>query len=158
MTNNLIKLLDRFAMFLQRKDASFGAVPVMKKGKEYQFLIIQHQAGHWGFPKGHPEKEETELQTAMRELNEETGLTHFRMSSEVSFEEVYHFYLWRKRITKTVKYFIAFIEKPEVQLQEEEIADSRWVKLAEAEKLISFEPARKILRDVHQYLSTQDKE
>ena len=48
-----------------------------------EFLIIQHSVkpnvteGHWDFPKGHVEENETEFETAVRELKEETGITDF---------------------------------------------------------------------------------
>ena len=55
-------------------DASFGVIPFKKiKGVWHVFLICHHD-GHWGFPKGHPEGEETSIQAAERELFEETGL------------------------------------------------------------------------------------
>ena len=50
-----------------------------------EFLIIQHSTesnelkGHWDFPKGHVEENETELETASRELKEETGIEDFRL-------------------------------------------------------------------------------
>ena len=37
--------------------------------------MIKHKnGGHWAFPKGHVEKKETEPETALREIKEETGL------------------------------------------------------------------------------------
>ena len=41
---------------------------------ENKVLLVKHNDGHWGFPKGHVEKDETELQTAIREVKEETNL------------------------------------------------------------------------------------
>jgi 8-oxo-dGTP pyrophosphatase MutT (NUDIX family) len=40
-----------------------------------EYLIIRNRKGHWDFPKGKQEPGETVLETAMRELYEETGLT-----------------------------------------------------------------------------------
>ena len=37
-------------------------------------LIIKHNQGHYGFPKGHVEKNETEQETAIRETKEETNI------------------------------------------------------------------------------------
>ena len=37
-------------------------------------LVIQQVKGHWGFPKGHVENGETEIETALREIKEETNL------------------------------------------------------------------------------------
>ena len=40
-----------------------------------EFLILLQTNSCWSFPKGHMEAGETEVQTALRELHEETGLT-----------------------------------------------------------------------------------
>ena len=39
-----------------------------------QILLVHQNAGHWGMPKGHVENDETEIQTAKREVKEETNL------------------------------------------------------------------------------------
>ena len=39
-----------------------------------EFLLMRH-ADRWDLPKGHVDPGETEMQCALRELNEETGLT-----------------------------------------------------------------------------------
>ena len=41
------------------------------------FLLIQHQAGHWAFPKGHANPGESPAETARREFAEETGYIGF---------------------------------------------------------------------------------
>jgi 8-oxo-dGTP pyrophosphatase MutT (NUDIX family) len=40
-----------------------------------EVLLVNEGDGFWGFPKGRPEKDETLLETAVREIAEETGLT-----------------------------------------------------------------------------------
>ena len=50
-------------------EKSCGAI-VLDGGK---ILVIQQAEGHWGFPKGHVEAGETEVQTAIREIKEETN-------------------------------------------------------------------------------------
>ncbi|MFZ5500518.1 MAG: NUDIX domain-containing protein, partial [Candidatus Micrarchaeota archaeon] len=37
------------------------------------YLLLHYTAGHWDFPKGHVEADESEAETALRELLEETG-------------------------------------------------------------------------------------
>jgi len=39
-----------------------------------KILPIKHRKRHWSFPKGHEEKEETESETALCWVKEETGL------------------------------------------------------------------------------------
>ena len=43
-------------------------------------LLLQYPQGHWGFPKGHYEEEDGAYQrTALRELEEETGISEVEM-------------------------------------------------------------------------------
>ena len=42
--------------------------------KDNQVLLIKSVKGHWSFPKGHVENDETELETANREILEETNV------------------------------------------------------------------------------------
>ncbi len=55
---------------------SCGVLPyrVTDRGREY-LIVYEHFSQCWSLPKGHMEAGESELQTARRELLEETGLT-----------------------------------------------------------------------------------
>ncbi len=46
----------------------------LKEGVPY-YVVVQQKAGNYSFPKGHMEEGETEIETARREISEETGLT-----------------------------------------------------------------------------------
>ena len=49
-------------------EKSCGAVIYRKIDENLEFLSISHRNdGHWGFPKGHVEKNESEEETAIRE-------------------------------------------------------------------------------------------
>lgn len=55
---------------------SCGVLPWRKTNGNREFLIVFEQFSQcWSLPKGHMEAGETEVQTALRELQEETGLT-----------------------------------------------------------------------------------
>lgn len=54
---------------------SCGVIPYRWSGIEKEYLILLQTNHCWSFPKGHMEAGETEKQTALRELLEETGLT-----------------------------------------------------------------------------------
>ncbi len=56
------------------KEKSCGGVVFYKDDKGILFLIEKMNRGHYSMPKGHVEKAETELDTALREIKEETGL------------------------------------------------------------------------------------
>ena len=57
------------------KEKSCGAVVFRKSASKLEFIAVKSKAnGHWGFPKGHVETGESEAETAIREVFEETGL------------------------------------------------------------------------------------
>jgi len=79
------------------EDYSFGVIPIFRKvkGSEgYRFLLVKHaQADYWGFPKGHQEIGESDVETALRELAEETGITDCEIHGEIQFVDEYTFEL-----------------------------------------------------------------
>ena len=57
-----------------KKEKSCGAVVFCSKDGNLSFLLVRQKNGFWSFPKGHMEAGETEQETALREIKEETGL------------------------------------------------------------------------------------
>ncbi|HBL00046.1 MAG TPA: NUDIX hydrolase [Microcoleaceae bacterium UBA10368] len=139
------------------KDECFGIVPIFTNETDSLFLLIQHQAGHWGFPKGHANPGESAIETAKRELEEETGIRDCEVLEEPSFVEHYSFVKEGEPIEKTVTYFLAFVNSMEVQLQAEEIQNSAWICFEEAVKLITFDANRQVLREVKAYLDGRNE-
>ncbi|NCP17256.1 NUDIX hydrolase [Candidatus Kuenenbacteria bacterium CG_4_9_14_3_um_filter_39_14] len=134
------------------KVKSCGIIPVLKQNNKIKFLLIQHQAGHWAFPKGGVEQGETEAETAKRELREETGIKDFKTLNDIYFTEKYSFEKDGKKYDKMVKYFLAWVRNSEVKLLKSELQNYRWLEYAEAIKLITYEDAKNILRQVNKYL------
>ena len=90
-----------------------------------EFLLIQHPAksngdeGHWDFPKGHVEGSETELETAKRELIEETGIVNFRLFDGFRHRIEYNFQKGNEMVLKEVIFFLAESNTKEVVLSSE---------------------------------------
>lgn len=137
------------------RDEAFGIVPILYQSPRYLFLLIQHHAGHWGFPKGHADPGESALQAACREFAEETGITQYQVLEEVSFSEHYTFSREGQRFVKTVVYFPALVQSSTVNCQAEEIRAYAWVDYDAAIARLTFDGARRILMDVHQYLTSR---
>lgn len=110
--------------------------------EDNKVLLIQQMKGHWGFPKGHVEGNETEEETAMREVKEETNI-------EVKIQKDYRYtetYLADKDIEKEVVYFIAEKTGGEIKPQEAEVRDIKWFHFQEALETITYEDTKKIFQ------------
>jgi bis(5'-nucleosidyl)-tetraphosphatase len=143
-------------------DRSFGIVPVTPPPEietpetpqtEPQFLLIQHQAGHWGFPKGHAEANETPVAAACREFEEETGIRAYRLLDETAFSESYRFTKKQKLIEKTVIYYVALVETKQVTIQADEVRDFAWLTYSEALNRITFAQSHVLLTQVKAHLT-----
>lgn len=134
------------------KDEAFGIVPILRQEEGEKFLLIQHHAGHWGFPKGHADPGETAIAAACREFEEETGITAYKLLGETSFSEEYSFIRNKKNVRKTVTYFPAVVTSDVVTCQAKEIKDYAWLPYEAAVNKITFNPARQLLVEVYDYL------
>lgn len=124
------------------EEESFGIIPLRQTQSEWYVLLIRHQKGrHWGFPKGRGNPGETPLQSAIRELKEETNLDIEHLLQEHPLTEDYQFYLKKDIVHKKVSYFSAIV-KGDLVLQEEEIQDAKWVLLKEAVGYLSFKESQ----------------
>ena len=140
------------------QDQSFGIIPIHEQDGERRFLLVHQTKGHWGFPKGHAEKGETDQETALRELAEETGLASCQLISEDAFIERYAFVnKTGKRVDKTVTFFLGRIDDPSVTIQPEEVHDYAWLLADEVGGRLTFPEARELFSRVLAYLDAQNR-
>ncbi|MBE6841846.1 MAG: NUDIX domain-containing protein [Ruminococcus sp.] len=126
-------------------EKSCGGVVYRKSHGNLEILLIKHiNSGHWSFPKGHIEANETEQETALREIKEETGID---VVLDPSFRETVH-YSPKKDTNKEVVYFLAKPKQFEIIPQEEEIADARWVEINHACTILTYENDRMVVGKV----------
>lgn len=131
------------------QEESFGIIPLKQEGKEWSFFLILHKNGnHWGFPKGKREVEETPLESAARELFEETGLKIERLLTDVPIFEKYIFSRKGKQVEKSVTYFPALVSG-EVLLQEQEVREGGWFPYEQALKRLTFQEARNLCKQLY---------
>lgn len=151
-----ISLLTLFNMVesIPVQDEAFGIVPIFQADHAYQFLVIQHLAGHWGFPKGHADPGEDAIQAACREFVEETGISGYTLLATVKFSEQYNYIRDGQSFHKTVVYYPAMVESQTVACQPDEIRDYAWLTYEAAIARLSFEGAKRVLAEVKQYLET----
>ena len=56
------------------KEYSCGAILFCYDENVRKYVLVQEASGSYGFPKGHKENDETDIETAKREIFEETGI------------------------------------------------------------------------------------
>lgn len=126
-----------------KKEKSCGAVVYRQQDSWAEVLLICHKnGGHWAFPKGHVEKGEAEVETAQREIWEETGL---KVKADTGFRYTVA-YSPKPGVMKDVVYFAAEYAGGKAAAQEEEVTGIRWEKPQQALGLITYENDREVLR------------
>lgn len=126
-----------------KREKSCGALVYRVENDELMLLLLRHRhGGHWSFPKGHVEGDETEVQTALREVLEETSL---HVTLQPDFRHTVE-YFPKPGVKKLVVYFLGEASPDEEAIkQEEEIGELRWVRLDDAFDLVSFKNDRDLL-------------
>ncbi len=137
-----------------KRDESFGVVPLRKQEGQWYAFVVKRTSDFWEFPKGHADEGETPLESAARELQEETGLTIERLIQEDPLLIKYQFSNWQHQsISKKVYYYIAEVSGEAVYLQPKEVVDGRWVPLSQADQLLTYANSQNMCRQVLALLS-----
>lgn len=117
---------------------------------EKKVLIVQHRlGGHWAFPKGHVENNETEYDTALREVKEETGV---RITILDGFRRT-NTYSPAKDIQKCVVYFAAVTSQRETVPQPEEIKIAEFLPIDAAMKQLTYAPDKELLAEAVKFMT-----
>ena len=134
---------------------SCGFVVYKRVGNENYYLIIKSLNGDVGFPKGHMESGESELETAIRELKEETGvdvkvIQGFRRQIEYEL----------RRVPDTIKqsvYFLGECTSDNIVCQEAEVAEASFLSYENSIKMLTFEETKNILKEAEAFLGSARK-
>lgn len=107
-------------------------------------LLVKQTKGHWSFPKGHMEEGESEIQTAVREVKEETNVDVIPDETKRYVEE----YLMDNGNMKQVIYFVSKQASSNIKAQESEIAEIAWLPFEKALETITYDNTRELLLKV----------
>lgn len=108
-----------------------GVIPYRTGHNGTEFLVLLQNNNCWSFPKGHAEAGETEEQTALRELKEETGLSAVLTPEQRVVSEYTYLPL-------TIKQVVLFPGQVtgDITLQAAEIQTHQWVCASALEGLL----------------------
>lgn len=132
------------------EERSAGAVVYREAGSSRLFLLLQN-AGRWDFPKGGVEKGESEIQTVVREVKEETGLTDFKIVP--GFRKVIEYFYRRdgKNIHKQVVYLLGVTKDERVKISFEHQGFG-WFPYQEALERASYDNSKVTLTDAEKFI------
>ena len=150
---NIVRMTEKFipagsAEFVCYYEKSCGAVMFTHALGERKYILITNISGHIGFPKGHIEYGETEKQTALREIYEETGV-HTAIID--GFREFYNYRI-NNFIKKKAIYFLAEFDPKDIQMDIMEISEYHLLNYEEALALLNFRHDKKILEKAEQFI------
>ncbi len=132
---------------------SAGGIVYCKVSSDYKIALILDTNSQWTFPKGHIEKGEKPEAAALRETEEEIGLTNLEIADLL--EKADYWFKWEDNLIHKFVYFylIKSVENNNLKHQEEEIQDAQWFSPAEALEKVGYkEQNQPILRKAYAIL------
>jgi 8-oxo-dGTP pyrophosphatase MutT (NUDIX family) len=140
-----------------REERSAGAVLFYLDSAvgKIEYLLLNYAAGHWDFPKGNIENGEHELQTAHREIQEETGIHDVEFFKGFRSKIEYHYQRNQRLIQKEVIFFLARTSIRDVTLSYEHNAYS-WLAYEKALALLTYKNAKNVLIEAKLFLEKKN--
>lgn len=132
------------------EERSAGAVVFRDSPAGRMYLLLQN-GGRWDFPKGGVEEGESELQTVLREVEEETGLKDIKILP--GFRKVIEYFYRRdgKNIHKQVAYLLASTPTDRVKISFEHQGFG-WFRFEEAVDKASYGNSKLTLKEAEGFV------
>ena len=138
-------------------EKSCGAVVFREaecSGEKQRYVLMikhSHNSNH-SFPKGHVESGESEIETAQREVFEETAV---RINIVDKFRHPVY-YRPRPGAKKEVVYFLALTDQVDTMPAKGETVFADWVPVEKASGLLAHENDRRVLARALEYLENKN--
>lgn len=130
------------------KEKSCGSIIFKYDEGKLLFLVIKQTLGHFSFPKGHVEESESEKDTALREVKEETG---FDISFVGDFREVIT-YCPKPMVLKDVVFFLGNVIDGVMTPQEDEVSLIEWLSYEDALNIVTYDDDKNVLKKAYEYI------
>jgi len=135
-----------------KREKSCGAIVFRKEDNQIKFLLLHYGAGHWEFPRGHPEKDEEEKGTVLRELKEETGLIKVKFAEGFRKEISFYFRKKAELILKIAVFYLLETTQKRIKLSFEHIG-YKWANIDAALKTLTFKDSKKVIEAAYEFLT-----
>ena len=130
-----------------------GAVLYTEVHNIIHYVLVVEIDGHCGLPKGHIKLGETEIQAALREIKEETGITANILDGFLTKIA----YTMHNGNMKQTTYFCARYENQSIKYDKHEILDVKLLPFEKAVLSLSYQSVKDVLIEANQYIITHIK-
>ena len=136
------------AKFQTVEQVSAGGVAFRRTADGYEIAIISVvPSRRWQLPKGLIDQGETPEGAALREVREEAGIETDLLAP---VEKIEYWYVGenrgeRIRFHKSVHFFLLAYRSGVVENHDAEVAEARWVKIAEAVQMLAFKGEKEVV-------------
>ena len=137
---------------INNKEKSCGAVIFRIIDNKIYYLLEFMSLGHISLCKGHVENNETEIETALREIKEETSL---EVIIDPNFREAIEYKPYKdKDIIKEVVFFVGFDKNKNrpIDLHDDEVKELNFYSFEDAFNLLTFESDKNVLKKADLYI------
>ena len=138
-----------------REETSAGVVLYVMRGPRRMYLVLRYAAGHWDLAKGKREPGESDVQAALREVMEETGISDVSLHEGFARSIEYEFMDGSDAVHKTVTFFLGETRTRDVTLSDEH-QDYAWQEYGDAVRAVTYPAAAGVLGAADAWLDGGD--
>lgn len=145
------------ANFPTQEQISAGGVAFRRNGPSIEVVLIAvGEANRWQLPKGLIDKDERVDAAAMREVQEETGITTtlLQLIDKIEYWYVGHRHNQRVRFHKLVYFYLLEFQSGDTSLHDHEVNEARWFEIDEAHEVLAFQNEKKIVAQAKTMLAS----
>ena len=137
----------------QKKIISCMGVVTYINNEQIYVALLKDKDNNWVLPKGHFKDDESFVETAMREVYEETNIK-LKMKNLVDKIGEFSYFSDLENSVKNIKVYLFKINEPQkiIPLEKENFVDSKWFSLEEAINKVAYQEQKDVLRKVSKYI------
>lgn len=140
---------------MHQRIISAGIIVFRRTPDGIKFLILYHRGNYWNFPKGRIEAGERSSQSALREVEEETGLKpkEIRFVGGFKTSEKFFYRQGTNQIFKIVILYLAETRQRKISVSEEHEGYG-WFTFPEAKRVLSkYQASIRIITQAYEYIT-----
>lgn len=135
---------------MARNERSAGVALFLPESPR-KYLLLDY-GRHWDFPKGHVKKGESDLQAAIRELREETGIDNAQILPNFAHEIHYFFRREKSLVSKIVIFYLGESSQTQIRISDEHVG-WQFLEYEAALAKLTYANAKQVLRLAEEHLS-----